>query len=55
MDGSFKGTGKDMRIFGSGEDIWVAVLGQGVRISWLGEDIWVAVLGQEVRISGPPL
>ena len=41
-----------MRIFGGGEDIWVAVLRKEVRLCGGDEDIWVAVLGEEVRILG---
>ena len=35
--------GREVRISGPGEDIWVAVLGWEVRISGPGEDICVAV------------
>ena len=44
--------GREVRISGVGEDIWVAVLRREVRISGVIEDICEAVLGQEVRISG---
>ena len=38
---------QEVRISGSGEDIWMAVLRREVRISGSGEDIWMAVLEKE--------
>ena len=39
--------GREVRISGPGEDIWMAVLRREVRISGSGEDIWMAVLERE--------